>query len=240
MEGTVVIDLLLVSVLALLLIAVGALFFYNRRLRRLTEEYADAKTLVGDIVISFNNQVQKQEEKVAAAVQKIMATASRSGKIESKVENQERQVAQMATEVDALTQLEKEIQAELTTTIQKVTKATRNQDDLFGRITDLEERTRSPVASETNIEAVIPIRQEKALAAITPTELSVLEILASEGQKTAPEIKVRVNLTREHTARLMKKLYEEGYLERTTGKIPFAYRVKEEMRKILKKPEANA
>jgi chromosome segregation ATPase len=235
-----VVDLLWVSVLALLLIAVGALFFYNRRLRKLTEEYTDAKTLVGDIVISFNKQVQKQEEKVAAAVQKIAAAASRSSKIESKLEDQENQVAQMATEVNALTQLEKETQAQLTATTQKVTQATRNHDDLLGRITDLEERTKKQVAPETSIEAVIPIRQERALAAITPTELSVLEILASEGQKTAPEIKVRVNLTREHTARLMKKLYEEGYLERMTGKIPFAYSVKEEMRKILKKPEANA
>ena len=234
------IDIVLVSVLALLCIAVGALFFYNRRLRRLTEEYTNAKTLVDDIIISFNNQVRKQEEKVAAAVQKTMATASRSGKIEGKLEDQENQVARMATEVNALTQLEKEMQEQLTATAQKVTEATRKQDDILGRITDLEERAKKIVASETSIEAVIPIKQEKALAAITPTELSVLEILASEGQKTAPEIKVRVNLTREHTARLMKKLYEEGYLERTTGKIPFAYSVKEEMRKILKRAEANA
>jgi predicted transcriptional regulator len=239
-EGVGLVDLVLGSVLALLCIAVGALFFYNRRLRKLTEEYANAKTLVSDIVISFNNQVRKQEEKVAAAVQKTVATASRSGKIEGKLEDQENQVARMTTEVSALTQLEKEMQEQLTATAQKVTEATRKQDDILEKITDLEERTKKPVASEASIEAVIPIRQEKALAAITPTELSVLEILASEGQKTAPEIKVRVNLTREHTARLMKKLYEEGYLERTTGKIPFAYSVKEEMRKILNKPEANA
>jgi len=235
-----VIDLLLVSVFALLLITVGALFFYNRRLRKLAEEYADAKTLVGDIVTSFNNQVRKQEEKVTASVRKIMVTTSRSSKIERKLEDQENRVGQMATEVNGLTQLEKELQAQVADTAQKVTEATRTQNDLLGRITDLEERTRKQVVPETSIETVIPIRQEKALGAITPTELSVLEILASEGQKTAPEIKARVNLTREHTSRLMKKLYEEGYLDRTTGKIPFAYRIKEEMRKILKKPEANA
>jgi len=170
----------------------------------------------------------------------MMVTTSKSGRIESKLEDQENQVARMAAEVDVLTQLEKETQTQLATTTQKFTEAIRSQDKLLGRITDLEERTKKPIAPETSIEAVIPIRQEKALAAITPTELSVLEILANEGQKTAPEIRVRVNLTREHTARLMKKLYEEGYLERTTGRIPFAYSVKEEMRKILKKPQANA
>jgi DNA-binding MarR family transcriptional regulator len=76
------------------------------------------------------------------------------------------------------------------------------------------------------------------MSRLTDTELTVLEFLASEGPKTAPEIKERVKLSREHTARLMKKLYEEGYLERETGKIPFRYNVKKEMEKFLKKPES--
>jgi len=46
-----------------------------------------------------------------------------------------------------------------------------------------------------------------------------------------------VGLSREHTARLMKKLYEEGYLERETGKIPFRYSAKQELEKFLKKTE---
>jgi DNA-binding Lrp family transcriptional regulator len=66
----------------------------------------------------------------------------------------------------------------------------------------------------------------------------VLEILALEGPKTAPEIKDRIKLSREHTARLMKKVYEEGYVERGTTKIPFKYRIKKEMEKLLKKTES--
>jgi DNA-binding MarR family transcriptional regulator len=76
------------------------------------------------------------------------------------------------------------------------------------------------------------------MAALTDTEVAVLEMLSAEGAKTAPEIKERVQLSREHTARLMKKLYEKGYLERETGKIPFRYSVKKEMEKFLKKPES--
>ena len=84
---------------------------------------------------------------------------------------------------------------------------------------------------------VIPIKRDKAMAALTDTELTVLEMLFMEGPKTAPEIKERVQLSREHTARLMKKLYEKGYLERETGKIPFKYSLKKEMEKILEKTE---
>ena len=76
------------------------------------------------------------------------------------------------------------------------------------------------------------------MSALTETEVVVLEMLSAEGPKTAPEIKDRVRLSREHTARLMKKLYEKGYLERATGKIPFKYSIKEEMKKFLNKAES--
>ncbi len=65
-------------------------------------------------------------------------------------------------------------------------------------------------------------------------------MLSKEGPKTAPEIKERVQLSREHTARLMKKLYEEGYLEREADKIPFRYSIKREMEVLLRKVENSA
>ena len=84
---------------------------------------------------------------------------------------------------------------------------------------------------------VMLIRRDKAMAALTDTEIAVLEMLSKEGAKTGPEIKERVHLSREHTARLMKKLYEEGYLEREEGKIPFRYSIKKEMENLMQKPE---
>jgi uncharacterized coiled-coil protein SlyX/predicted transcriptional regulator len=228
------IDLFLVGVVALLLTSLGAFSFYYRRIRKLTEEYEGAKTLVGDILASFNKQFRIQEEKLSVIAQKIISLASKSDKGDNKTTIQEEQIKQISakiTELSGGTQLAKQ----LTGVTQKITNVTKSQEELRERITKLETKLAAP---EISIESAIPIKQDKALASLTPTELSVLEILANEGEKTAPEIKTRVNLTREHTARLMKKLYEEGYLERTTGRIPFAYRIKEEMRKILKKPEA--
>ena len=93
---------------------------------------------------------------------------------------------------------------------------------------------------EVRSEPVISIKRDKAMATLTDTEITVLEMLSSEGPKTAPEIKDRVHLSREHTSRLMKKLYEEGYLEREVGKIPFSYSIKKEMEKLLKKPETSS
>jgi DNA-binding MarR family transcriptional regulator len=107
------------------------------------------------------------------------------------------------------------------------------------KIAEVEEQVQKLSAiPEIKSEPVIPIRRDKAMAALTDTEITVLEMLSAEGSKTAPEIKDRVQLSREHTARLMKKLYEKGYLERETGKIPFRYSVKKEMKKFLKKAES--
>jgi predicted transcriptional regulator len=227
------VDLFLVGAVALLLTSLGAFLVYYRRIRKLTEEYVGAKILVSDILASFNKQFRNQEEKLAEMTQKVLSLASKSSKVESHAVAQDEHIKEVSAktmELSALTQLPEQ----LTGVTQKITEVVKSQDDLRERIGSLEGKL---TASDLSIDTAIPIRQDKALAFLTSTELLVLEILANEGEKTAPEIKTRVNLTREHTARLMKKLYEKGYLERTTGKIPFAYRIKEEMRRILKKPE---
>jgi predicted transcriptional regulator len=114
-----------------------------------------------------------------------------------------------------------------------------SQEALTAKISTIEEKAQQfPMFPEAKIEAVIPIKREKVLAPLTETELSVLEMLSLEGPKTAPEIKGKIKLSREHTARLMKKLYESGYLERETSKIPFKYSVKKEMEKLLRKAES--
>ena len=71
----------------------------------------------------------------------------------------------------------------------------------------------------------------------TPTELQVLEMLANEGPKSAPEIGRVVGRSREHTARLMKKLYEEGYIRRDQTRIPFRYSVVERVKQSFVKEE---
>jgi hypothetical protein len=72
----------------------------------------------------------------------------------------------------------------------------------------------------------------------TPTELQVLTLLVAEGPKSAPEIGQAVGRSREHTARLMKKLYEEGYIRRDQTRIPFRYSVVDRIKQAVKKPEA--
>ncbi len=72
----------------------------------------------------------------------------------------------------------------------------------------------------------------------TPTELQVLTMLATEGPKSAPEIGRIVGRSREHTARLMKRLFEEGYIRRDQTRIPFRYSLVERLRQSFVKQES--
>jgi DNA-binding MarR family transcriptional regulator len=83
-----------------------------------------------------------------------------------------------------------------------------------------------------------PVPELGTLPSITtPTELQVLTMLANEGPKSAPEIGRVVGRSREHTARLMKKLFEEGYIRRDQTRIPFRYSLVERVKQTFKKKE---
>jgi DNA-binding Lrp family transcriptional regulator len=71
----------------------------------------------------------------------------------------------------------------------------------------------------------------------TPTELQILTLLANEGPKSAPEIGRFVGRSREHTARLMKKLFDEGYVRRDQTRIPFRYSTVERVKQSFTRPE---
>ncbi len=71
------------------------------------------------------------------------------------------------------------------------------------------------------------------LASLTPTERETVDILRSEGPKAAPDLGKRLSKSREHTSRLMKKLYLEGYVDRESNRAPFRYRLSETVRSAL-------
>lgn len=225
----------------LVTVTVVAAAEYYRQLRRAQKEYEKARAAVEDIVLSFNRQFRREGEKLEAIAYKVEAAASRSSSTLNMMEDIGKRVGALETKVGADSESKNQVIGRLDEVENRIRDVSASQDAVTAKITSLEKQTKqAPPVPEAGLEAVIPIRREKAMSRLTETELSVLELLVSEGPKTAPEIKERVKLSREHTARLMKKLYEEGYLERETGKIPFKYSVKKEMEKLLKKAEAPA
>ncbi len=72
----------------------------------------------------------------------------------------------------------------------------------------------------------------------TPTELQVLSVLADRGPMAAPEIGRAVGRSREHSARLMRKLFDEGYVRRDQTRIPFRYSLVERVRQSFRRDAA--
>lgn len=231
----------LVSVLTMLLLAWTVLVFilYYKGLRRLGEEYEKAKNVVEDIVISFNKELKTEKAQIRGVARDTNALSSQSEKVLDRVRKFERTLEEVTEKVGKMPDVEQQVSVETSRFDKKLRDLVKTQKGLAEKIGKLEKRGLEPsVKPESRIEAVIPLKREQALEPLTKTELEVLKVLATEGRKTAPEIQNEIQLTREHTARLMKKLYEQGYLERDTRKIPYIYRIKQEMLKILKKTKA--
>ncbi len=214
-------------------------------------------------MLSFDRELKRESNRFESMASKVEGSYVKADASFRKMENLEKKIAPFEEKLGALDQSN---QAMSQSILQTLTENTQNkstihsglsgleaklkdieatQETLRNRITGFEEQiqklptTQSQEAKNEIVLPPIPIKRDKALAALTDTEITVLEILSKEGAKTAPEIKERVSLSREHTARLMKKLYEEGYLEREVGKIPFKYSIKKEMENLMQKVERN-
>jgi DNA-binding MarR family transcriptional regulator len=234
-----VIEFLLILVGVLLAATVGAALEYYRQIRKAQGEYEKAKGAVEDIVLSFDRELKREADKLEIVAFKVEGSASKADTGLKRLEVIEKKIAPFEDQVKALSENNVGILTRLTDVDVKMCDVGAAHEALKTKVTALEEQVQKFLTiPEVRSEPVIPIKRDKAMAALTETELAVLEMLSTEEAKTAPEIKERVQLSREHTARLMKKLYEKGYLERETGKIPFKYSVKEEMKKLLKKTES--
>jgi len=234
-------EVVVILIGALLAITIGAAVEYYKQLRKAKTEYEKARTAVEDIVVSFNRQFKQEADRLELVAYKIETISSKSEKALQKTEDSDKRILDLERKIDATLEDKERVLTKLDKVDVKARDIATSQEALASRLSAVEEQARRlPSIPEAGIEAVIPIRREKALAPLTDTELSVLEMLSLQGSKTAPEIQSNIKLSREHTARLMKKLYEDGYLERDTGKIPFKYSVKKEMDKLLKKSEGEA
>jgi chromosome segregation ATPase len=234
-----VIEVLLILVGILLATTIGAAVEYYRQIRKAQKEYEKAREAVEDIVMSFNRELKREADRLELVAYKVKGSTAKADTILKKVDILEKKIAPIESKLGAISENDDSVLSKIADAEMKTHSIEAAQQTLKTKITEVEEQVQKlSVMPEIRSEPVIPIRRDKAMAALTDTEVTVLEMLSAEGSKTAPEIKERVRLSREHTARLMKKLYEKGYLERETGKIPFRYSVKKEMKKFLKKTES--
>ena len=225
----------LMTILAAGFVIITALFasIYHKKLSQAQKEYEDAKDVVSGITLTFKKRQEKQTEKIDALAYTAEEMRSKGEKLANQVRRHEDRLARLVRNVEGSLLISKKTAEHTAAIHEKMDKTVVTQQDLQKQLTALDERYRG-MLPETEGAKAQPLERRMALARLTDTELQVLQILTTEGAKTAPEIESKIGRTREHTARLMKKLFEEGYVERDTHKIPFVYRV---VKKLKEKAE---
>ena len=84
---------------------------------------------------------------------------------------------------------------------------------LEGELESIKESLRTCLEAQLQLTQKIKKRKEKGVRR-EDVEEKIMEILREKGEATASEIQKIINRTREHTSRLLKKMSEEGLIER--------------------------
>ena len=204
---------------------------YYSRLKGVSKEYYEAKDIVERIVITFKNRY----DEVSAGLRGL----------EEKIAQTPLSVSEVTEKMTFLNEsLQKGIEALETTkgvTDRLVGDVGRLQKDVEGiketqskLVADISEPSQfqAPLSERKVLQRQAELQQGPVTFYVTSTEKIVLDYLLLEGPRTAREIEVKIGKTREHTARLMKKLWQQGYVERETNRIPFTYRASDALHNL--------
>lgn len=203
--------------LAMFVVLVVASYIFYQRIKMAQMEYDESRGVVTNITSAFTRQVKNMESEI------------------DRVEREALQAKYMANEAinagqgsgDAtLAGLEKV--KELNDRVENIETSIETMRD------DLKKLASQPrVISQQPVTAPIPVEGTNILQQITLTEMEVLKMIVDLGEGTVPEIKNVISKTREHTARLLKKLYEKGYIDRNTSSMPYRYSIRKEIRELI-------
>jgi predicted transcriptional regulator len=95
------------------------------------------------------------------------------------------------------------------------------------------EKSRIPAPISETVRAVAAESvQAKPMGQSSEVEKEILQRL-TEGAKSSTDIKAIIGKSREHTARLMKSLYDDGYVIRNDRQRPFVYEITDSGRRYL-------
>jgi uncharacterized membrane protein len=208
---------LVFTTIALFVLILAASYIFHQRIKMAQTEYEESKSTVRNITMGFTRQVKKMETDI------------------DRIEHEANEARHMADEALKATQggneaiggLEKV--KELTERVGTIEKSIQ---DMRIDLTKLAAQPR-PAPAPTRVDAPIPVQGDDVFQQLTETEMEVLEMIVDLGEGTVPEIREKIDRTREHTARLLKKLYDRGFIDRNTSGMPYRYSIRKEIRDLI-------
>ena len=186
---------------------------------------AESASVLGVIVNALNSRIERSESLLIRLSDGVDDVSKRSVAVEGEQSQLRRGYLQLLEQLQEILTNDKRLILE----VQRIKAG----------LTESQENDPAPkkVANQGGLPSAIPAGE--ILTTLTPTEHDTLEILAREGPKAAPELGKRMRKSREHMARLMKKLYLEGYVNRETNRAPFRYKLSERIDALLRSQQSS-
>ena len=82
------------------------------------------------------------------------------------------------------------------------------------------------------------ISSEALLEIIRSLGIPVKSHMSSVTDDVVDKIREKIQKTREHTARLLKKLFDKGFIDRNTRSMPYRYHLRKEIVDLVKNHQA--
>jgi hypothetical protein len=207
-----------ISLLSLLVVGIVGLRAV-RAFRQSRQTVIESASLISVIVDALTSRIQRSESALASIRSDIAGEIRRGDILEGNQSALRASHEQIVNQLQDILSTDKKLVVELEHLKSTIAEAPQGRQAIDG--------LPKPGNFATAISEV------DVLASLTPTERSTLEILRIEGAKGAPELGKRLKKSREHTSRLMKKLYMEGYVSREANRAPFRYRLNDVVRSAL-------
>ena len=207
------------ATLMLFAVTTMASFIYYKRIREAREEYEKSRDIVKGIMNGFTRRISRLTDAISsfesdAAEANIAAT-------------QALEVSRISVEASKSGIDERRL---LT---QKLENTEKSIEEIRKDIQALSKRP-VPRLQTVPIIAPIPLQQNDVLDQLTPTEFNLLALIDELGEVSVPEIREKIEKTREHTARLLKKLFDKGFIDRNTNRMPYRYNLRKEIVELIK------
>ena len=199
-------------------VTVVASLIYYKRIKEAQAEYDNSKDLVRSITVAFSQQLKK----VARSI----------GTVEKGAAEAQFHASEALKESGEAVEAVKVTSDQLSELSGKMEETDKKIESLLEEMQSLA-RSRPVATVQPSVDAAIPLRQDAVLERLTPTELEVLMLIEEMGEASGPAIRESINKTREHTARLLKKLYEQGFIDRNTSGMPYRYNVRKEIKELI-------
>ena len=200
-----------------------ASFIYYKRISQAQEEYEESRDIVRGITNGFTRQILR----LTAAISGFEIDASDAQRMAA----QALEASRMAVEASKSGVDERKLLA------QRFEGTENSIEEIRKEIRELSKRS-VPLVRAVPLDAPIPLQQRDVLDQLTPTEFDVLTLINEMGEGSVPEIRERIQKTREHTARLLKKLFDKGFIDRNTNSMPYRYHLRKEIVELVKNHQA--